>query len=195
MKMMIRWQTYHAYLFHIQTLSKSMCKYKQNTKYRATLSCGIPQNIIEGTKNPNSLRLSDTYTIIWTSAGISLIGPLKANFSDILIEIQTFWFKKIRLKMLSVKCCPLRLGLNVLNQTAPPSLNSPWSFTYSGVKGESQPYSQRCSGVRDTKNPFYGHRLISISAWMSTYINYTVWDENIHSQCLSTAQLLKFGNW
>ena len=133
-------------------------------------------------------------TIIWTSAGISLIGPLKANFSDILIEIQTFWFKKIRLKMLSVKCCPLRLGLNVLNQTAPPSLNSPWSFTYSGVKGESQPYSQRCSGVRNTKNPFYGHRLISISAWMSTYINYTVWDENIHSQCLSTAQPLRFGN-
>ena len=52
--------------------------------------------------------------IIWTNAGILLIGPLGTNFSEILIEIQTFSWKKIRLKMSSAKCCSFRLGLNVL---------------------------------------------------------------------------------
>ena len=52
--------------------------------------------------------------IIWTNAGILLIGPLGTNFREILIENQTFSLKKIRLKMSSAKCCSFRLGLNVL---------------------------------------------------------------------------------
>ena len=40
-------------------------------------------------------------------------ATLATNFSEILIEIQTFSLKKIRLKM-SAKSCPFRLGLNVL---------------------------------------------------------------------------------
>ena len=52
--------------------------------------------------------------IIWTNAGILLIGPLGTNFSEILIEIQTFSFKKIDFKMSSVKWRPFCLGLNVL---------------------------------------------------------------------------------
>ena len=53
--------------------------------------------------------------IIWTNAGILLIGPLGTNFSEILIEIQTFSLKKIPLKMSSAKCCSFRLGFNVLS--------------------------------------------------------------------------------
>ena len=53
--------------------------------------------------------------IIWTNAGISLIAPLGTNFSEILIEIQSFSFKKTRLKMSSGKWRPFCLGLNVLN--------------------------------------------------------------------------------
>ena len=53
--------------------------------------------------------------IIWTDAGILLIGPWGTNFSEILIGIQTFSFKKIHLKMLFVKQRPFCLGLNVLN--------------------------------------------------------------------------------
>ena len=49
---------------------------------------------------------------IWTNAGILLIGPLVTNFSEILIEIQTFSLKKIRSKMSSVKWCSFRLGFN-----------------------------------------------------------------------------------
>ena len=51
---------------------------------------------------------------IRTNAGILLIGQLRTNLREISIEIQTFSLKKIHLKMSSVKCCPFRLGPNVL---------------------------------------------------------------------------------
>ena len=50
----------------------------------------------------NGLSLDRRQAIIWTNAGLLLIGPLGTNFSEILIEILTFSFKKMRLKMLSV---------------------------------------------------------------------------------------------
>ena len=52
--------------------------------------------------------------IIWTNDGLLLIGPLGTNFSEILIEILTFSFKKMRLEVLSAKRGPFCLGLNVL---------------------------------------------------------------------------------
>ena len=52
--------------------------------------------------------------IIWTNAGILLIGPLRTNFSEILIEIHTLSFKKMHLKMSSGKWQLSCLG-NVLN--------------------------------------------------------------------------------
>ena len=62
----------------------------------------------------NGLSPERRQAIIWSNAGILLIGPLGTNFSEIFIEIQTFPLKKIRLKMSSAKCCSFRLGLNVL---------------------------------------------------------------------------------
>ena len=53
--------------------------------------------------------------IISTNAGILLIGPLVTNFNEILIGIQTFSFRKMHLKMSSVKGRSLCPGLNVLN--------------------------------------------------------------------------------
>ena len=52
--------------------------------------------------------------IIWTNAGILLIGTLGKNFSEILIEIKTFSLKKIHLNMSSAKWRPFCKGLNVL---------------------------------------------------------------------------------
>ena len=49
----------------------------------------------------NGLVPSQRQAIIWTNAGIVLIAPLGTNFSEILIEIFTFSFKKIHLKMSS----------------------------------------------------------------------------------------------
>ena len=62
----------------------------------------------------NGLSPCRRQAIIWTNAGILLIGPLGTNFSEILIEIYTFSFKKIHLKVSSGKWRPSCLGLNVL---------------------------------------------------------------------------------
>ena len=62
----------------------------------------------------NGLSPGRRQAIIWTNAGILLIGPWGRNFSEILIGIHTFSFKKIHLKMASAKWRPFCLGLNVL---------------------------------------------------------------------------------
>ena len=62
----------------------------------------------------NGLSPDRRQAIIWTNVGILLIGPLGTNFSEMLIEIHTFSFKKIDLKMSSGKWRPFCLGLNVL---------------------------------------------------------------------------------
>ena len=62
----------------------------------------------------NGLSPGRRHIIIWTNAGILLIGPLGTNFKEIVIGIQTFSVQKMHLKMSSVKWRPLCLGLNVL---------------------------------------------------------------------------------
>ena len=62
----------------------------------------------------NGLSPVRRQAITWTNAGLLLIGPLGTNFSEILIEILTFSFKKMRLKVSSAKRRPFCLGLNVL---------------------------------------------------------------------------------
>ena len=52
--------------------------------------------------------------IIWTNAGILLIGPLGTNFSEILVGIQTFYLRKMHLNMSSALYRLFRLGLNKL---------------------------------------------------------------------------------
>ena len=66
----------------------------------------------------NGLSPERRQAIIWTNAGILLIGPLGTNFSEILIEILTISFKKMHLKVSSAKWRPLCLGLNVLINNA-----------------------------------------------------------------------------
>ena len=67
----------------------------------------------------NGLSPGRRQVIIWTNAGILFTGTLGINFSGInfsgnLIEIHTFSFKKMHLKMSSGKWRPFCLGLNVL---------------------------------------------------------------------------------
>ena len=56
--------------------------------------------------------------IILTNAGILLTGPLGTNFSEILIKIHTFSFKKMHLNILSGKWQPSCLSLNVLKSSS-----------------------------------------------------------------------------
>ena len=63
----------------------------------------------------NGLSPGRRQAIIWTNAGIMLIGPLETKFSEILIDTLTFSFNKMCLKMSSAKWRPFCLGLNVLS--------------------------------------------------------------------------------
>ena len=62
----------------------------------------------------NGLAPGRRQTIIWTNAGILLIGALGTNFSEILIEIHTFSSKRMQLEMSSAKCRAFCFGLKVL---------------------------------------------------------------------------------
>ena len=66
------------------------------------------------TGSDNGLSPGRRQAIIWTNAGIVLIGPLGTNFSENLIEILTFSLMKKRLKVSSVTWRLFCLGLNVL---------------------------------------------------------------------------------
>ena len=78
---------------------------------RVTHSCVGKLTIIA---SDNGLSPGRRQAIIWTNAGILLFGPLGSNFSEILIEMCTFSFKKMHLKLSSAKWRPFCLGLNVL---------------------------------------------------------------------------------
>ena len=78
---------------------------------RVTHTC-VSKLIIIG--SDNGLLPGRHHAITWTNTGILLIGPLGANFSEILVEIHKSLFKKTHLKMSSAKCRPSCLSLNVL---------------------------------------------------------------------------------
>ena len=79
---------------------------------RATHICVGKLTIIG---SDNGLSPGRRQAIIWANVGILLIGPSRTNFSEILIENQTFSFKKMHLKMSSAKWRTFCLGLDVLH--------------------------------------------------------------------------------
>ena len=66
------------------------------------------------TGSDNGLSPGRRQAIIWTNAGILLIGPLGISFSEMLIEIYIFSFKKMHLKLSSGNWRPFCICLNVL---------------------------------------------------------------------------------
>ena len=62
----------------------------------------------------NGLSPGRRQAIIRTNAGILLIRPLGTNFSEFVVEILIFSFKKVCLKESSAKRRPFCLGLNEL---------------------------------------------------------------------------------
>ena len=72
----------------------------------------------------NGLSPGRRQAIIWTNAGILLIGPIATNFSEILIKIITFSFKKMRSKVSSGKRRPSCLYLKVLSN------NDNWNMAF-----------------------------------------------------------------
>ena len=84
-------------------------------------------------RSDNGLSPGRRQAIIWTNAGLLLIGPLGTNFSDILIEILIFSFKKMHLKVSSAKRRPFCLGLNELIFYWSYSWGSNWQYINTGV--------------------------------------------------------------
>ena len=113
----------------------------------------------------NGLSPGRRQAITWTNAGILFIGPRGTNFSEILIDIHTFSFKKIHLKISSAKWRPFCLGLNVLmgSQTSPGFLPL-WHVQHcpdSTVHGANMgPIWDR----QDPGGPHVGH--INCAIWM-----------------------------
>ena len=64
----------------------------------------------------NDLSPGRRQAIIWNNVGILFIWHLETNFSENQIEIITFSFKRMRLKMSSGKWRPFCLSLNAFNQ-------------------------------------------------------------------------------
>ena len=77
----------------------------------------------------NRLSPGRRQAIIWTNAGILWTWPLGTSFSEILIEIHAFSFKKMQLKMSSGKWRPIYLGLNVLRRTSATAPLWRWIFS------------------------------------------------------------------
>ena len=122
MDFLIHHWTHSHGLFTVLVRRKTVC-YKHTLKYtrcnalthwgRVTQIC-VSKIISIG--SDNSLSPGRRQAIIWTNAWILLIGPLGTNFNETLIEIHTFSFTKIHLKMSSGKWRPFCLGLNVLSE-------------------------------------------------------------------------------
>ena len=94
----------------------------------------------------NGLSPDQRQAIIWTNAGILLTGPLGTKFSEILIEIHAFSFKKLHLKMSYAKWRLFGLGLNELNpllkaEYSGRSRSIQWFLTpwFRALPGQQQP--------------------------------------------------------
>ena len=81
---------------------------------RVTHTCISKLTIIG---SDNGLSPGRRQAIFWTNAGILLIRPLGTNLNEMLIEILTFSFMKMPLKVSSAKKCPFCVGLNVLTHS------------------------------------------------------------------------------
>ena len=89
-----------------------MCALSDLTHWgRVTHICVSKLTIIG---SDNSLSPGRRQAIIWTNVGILSIGPLLTNSNETSIEIHTFSFKKIYLKLSFAKWRPFCPSLNVL---------------------------------------------------------------------------------
>ena len=105
------------------------------------------------TGSDNGLSPGRRQAIIWTNAGIVLIGPLGTNFSENLIDILTFSFRKMLLKVSSTKWRPFWLGLNVLTW---------WSQDMETLSS----FPALCDG-----NPLFTVEILVTGAWLSQRTN------------------------
>ena len=90
-----------SFLFHYVNLPKG--ELFVNLCVSTLIDWGLVTHICVGNLaiigSDNCLSPGRRHAIIWTDAGIFLIGPSETDFNEILIKNHTFSFKKIYLKM------------------------------------------------------------------------------------------------
>ena len=106
----------------------------------------------------NGLSPIRRQAIIWTNAGILLMKPLETNFSENSIEILTFSFTKMRLKVSSAKWRPFCLGLSVLNSG--PESPTPTTDLQDNEEGIFTPVALSISGSDNTRVPIWRQTFI-----------------------------------
>ena len=107
------WKNATQCWLYIDSHSYTRCLWYLTHCGRVTHICVSKLTIIS---SDNGLSPGQRHAILWTNAGILLSGPFATSFSEILIEIHKFSFKKIYLKMSSGKLRPFCLGLNMLRK-------------------------------------------------------------------------------
>ena len=106
----------------------------------------------------NGLSPGRRQAIIWTNAGILLIRPLEANFSEMPIKIHTFSFKKILLKTSSGKWRPFCLGLKVLRPL-------PWSWLFN-IMSFTNHVSKWSADKHENRNKLIGWSELAGCNWL-----------------------------
>ena len=137
------------------------------THWGRVMHIGVGKLTIIG--SDNGLLPVQCQAIIWTNAGILLIGPLGTNFSEILIGIQTFQFKKMHLKMMSSKWWPFCLSLNVLQHDTKHS-------EFNTINDEIFQVASLFSELTQTKNTniyfnIWEYQCVNIFIWSKPFLN------------------------
>ena len=106
---------WHKLLGHLRKFTYTVAVFKE-FGWRLMADVGTGKKILTHWGRVTHIRVSELtiigsdnglwpgrrQAIIWTNAGILLIGPLGIHFGEILIEIRTFSFKRMRFKMASI---------------------------------------------------------------------------------------------
>ena len=135
-----KWRPFCLGLNVLTTINQSVCKYSMGRIVRcygdvikwkllwiALKHWGRVTHICIGNLtiigSDNGLFSCRRQSITWTNARILLTGPLGTNFSEILIEIHAFPFKKMHLNMSSGKQRPFCISHNVLKHNHHPIIS------------------------------------------------------------------------
>ena len=129
----------------------------------------------------NGLSPGRRQAIIWTNAGILLIGTLETNFSEIVSEIHAFSFTKMHLKMSFGTWRPFCVGLNVLTECS--NAISSYMSAYELLDIFNPPANCRNSQYETCPSkqnwPHYTQGMIdNASLRMITITAVAVWDHN-----------------
>ena len=115
MKLYVRYKYWSKWQAVVHYFTDACQSFKLSIHWDQVTSICVSNLTIIGSEN--GLSPGRRRVIIWTNAGILLIGPFGTNFSEILIEIQTFPFKNMSLKMSSAKWWSFCLGLKCAKKT------------------------------------------------------------------------------